>query len=55
MGKRAFFHERVFQEAVGLEKDFDEIFKYVADNLGFKFDWQEYNEIIKNKTETVYC
>lgn len=29
------------------EPDFDEIFDYVTQNLGFKFDWEEYNKRIK--------
>lgn len=29
------------------EPDFDHIFKDVADNLGFKFDWNEYSKRIQ--------
>lgn len=29
------------------ETNFDEIFKYVTENLGFDFDWKEYNKRIK--------
>lgn len=27
---------------------FDEIFDYVTKNLGFEFDWEEYNKRIEN-------
>ncbi|OCA69352.1 hypothetical protein BBI01_14475 [Chryseobacterium artocarpi] len=30
------------------EPDFDEIFDYVTKNLGFEFDWEEYNKRIEN-------
>jgi hypothetical protein len=29
------------------EPKFDEIFKYVTENLGFEFDWKEFNKRIK--------
>lgn len=41
------FSKKWYDFAKENEPNFDEIFKYVADNLGFKFKWEEYNERIK--------
>ncbi|MDP9958660.1 hypothetical protein [Chryseobacterium lathyri] len=41
------FSKKWYDFAIANEPDFDEIFKYVASNLGFEFDWEEYYKRIK--------
>ena len=41
------FSKKWYDFAKEHEPKFDEIFIYVTDNLGFKFDWQKYKERIK--------
>jgi len=41
------FSKKWYDFAKENEPNFDEIFKYVADNLGFTFNWEEYNVRIK--------
>jgi len=41
------FSKKWYDFAKEHEPDFDEIFDYVTKNLGFEFDWKEYNKRIK--------
>lgn len=41
------FSKEWYDFAKAHEPDFDEIFDYVTKNLGFEFDWEEYNKRIK--------
>lgn len=41
------FSKKWYDFAKSHEPKFDEIFSYVAKNLGFEFDWNEYNKRIK--------
>ncbi len=42
------FSKKWYDFAKENEPHFDEIFEYVTQNLGFKFDWEEYHKRIKN-------
>ncbi|WP_294296551.1 hypothetical protein [uncultured Chryseobacterium sp.] len=42
------FSKEWYDFAKQQEPDFDKIFDYVVQNLGFEFDWREYNTRIKN-------
>jgi len=41
------FSKKWYDHAKKVEPRFDEIFQYVANNLGFEFDWKEYDKRIK--------
>ena len=41
------FSKRWYDFAVENEPKFEEIFKYVTNNLGFEFNWEEYNKRIQ--------
>ena len=41
------FSKKWLEHAKSVESDFETIFKYVTENLGFEFDWQEYYKRIK--------
>lgn len=41
------FSKKWHDFAMSNEPNFEEIFKYVTNNLGFKFDWNEYNKRIQ--------
>jgi hypothetical protein len=41
------FSKEWLDDARSIEPQFDEIFNYVTQNLGFRFDWKEYNKRIQ--------
>ena len=43
----AAFSKEWYNHAQSVESSFEEIFKYVTENLGFEFDWKEYYRRIK--------
>ncbi|WP_299883598.1 hypothetical protein [uncultured Lacinutrix sp.] len=41
------FSKKWYDHAINVEPDFDKIFKEAVSNIGFEFNWEEYNKRIQ--------